>query len=266
MREENNEVVEEKEINESSEVKDEKKKSKAGIIVPLLAAVLAFALVYGGITLVQYLTADNNSNGVENGNKDEEVDVEDSNETDESNDEVDTGATGTTAPEIPITITDTMKNELNNIASIRDRYCFTEKLFYSMNGLLKDLPVESKKFIVIDYYVINNPGVTTISEACYKEIAAKYSFTESFDTIFAGVEKSGNDYVIPPMGCIGPEVVSHNATYEDTGNTITVIDNVTITNQETKEARNIKVIYTFIYSGEGNNITFKLHQVNHEVK
>lgn len=260
MEKEKNEMIEENEIDVVKE-----KKSTMGIIIPLLVAVLVFGLVYGGFMVVEHLNGDNKVSQNENDLKDsEENQVKENDNNNLSSDTENQNIGGTTGEEIPIEITDAMKNELNDIASIKSRYCTTERIFYSMNGFLKDLPLERKKFILIDYYYLHNSGLNTISEASYKAIAAKYEFSESFDTFFAGLEKQGNNYVLPPMGCTGPEVVSHNLTYADTGNTITVIDNVTITNQETNQFETLKVIYTFIYSGEGSNITFRLHQINHE--
>ena len=272
MNEENKEFETEVEKVEETNTVKYKKKSKAGIFVPIIAAVVAFVVVYGGITLVNYLGADKDV--VEKNDIKEDSAKEDSaKEEDNSDDEtvVDTedvvveNVGGTTGPDEVITITEDMKAELNRIASIGDGFCFAERLFFSMNGFTKDLSVDNKRNLIINYYLITHKGSDRINELTFKEIADKYSFTESFDTIMAGYEKVGNEYVLPPVGCVGPERTSHNATYQDTGNTITVIDNVTITNTENSDVRKIKVIYTFIYSKDSNNnITFKLHQVNNE--
>ena len=266
MREENNEVVEEKveEVIETKEVEEvpKKKKSSSGVIIPIIAALVAFAVVYGGITLVTNLGKDNDV--VEKGNEKVEDKQEVENENSEDVVEEDnTAASGSTVPEVPITITEDMKKELNKIANIGDGYCYVQKLFYSMNGKTSDLTYENKKYIVMNYFVLTNPGSDRINEATYKSIAQKYSFNDAFDIVFAGFEKVGDEYVIPPMGCVGPEYVVNNPTYVDSGNTITVTDNVEIRNSENSDVTKIKVIYTFVYSTDSNNnITFRLEQVN----
>ena len=274
MNDENKEIINEEEVKNESEKVEEvvtsqtKKKKKSGILIPILAAVIAFVVVYGGITLVNHLNAKDDVVDKEeskNGSTEVEDNVEEDSSTNTSSDEesVSENVGGTTGPDEVITITDDMKTELNRIAFINDSYCYVEKLFYNMNGFTKDLTTENKKYIIMNYYLLTHNGSNSISETAFKEIAGKYSFTESFDTIMAGFEKVGNEYVIPPMGCVGPEKVTHNATYHDAGNTIAVIDNVTITNTESSEVTNIKVTYTFIYSKDNNNnITFKLYSVN----
>lgn len=269
MNEENKEI---EKVEETPVVKP-KKKSKAGIFIPIIVALVAFVVVYGGITLVTHLSSNNDviEKDEENTKVDSNVDEDNSSaeaeDTETVEDEVVENVGGTTGPDEVIPITDAMKAELNRIASIGDAYCFVERLFFNMNGFTKDLSLENKKYIIVNYYLLTHKGSDRINEVAFKEIAEKYSFTESFDTIMAGYEKVGNEYVIPPMGCVGPERSNHDVTYQDTGNTITVIDNVTITNTETPDVRKIKVIYTFIYSKDSNNnITFKLHQVNSENK
>ena len=272
MNEENKESeTEVEEVEETNTVKY-KKKSKAGIFVPIIVAVVAVVVVYGGITLVTNLGTDKDTVEKSDAKEDSSDDVvnEDNSsdevtDSDSSNDSTNQNIDCTTGPGEVIEITDAMKAELNRIASIGDGFCFAKGLFFSMNGFTKDLSVDNKRNLIINYYLITHKGSHRINELAFKEIADKYSFTESFDTIMAGYEKVGNEYVLPPVGCVGPERTSHNATYQDTGNTITVIDNVTITNTENSDVRKIKVIYTFIYSKDSNNnITFKLHQVNNE--
>ena len=272
MNDENKENVKEVETENVEEVVESKpkKKSKSNILIPILAAVVAFVVVYGGITLVNHLSSKDEEVVNKEDSKEESTEVED--DTDEENvSEDNTEETvpgidgGTTGPDEVITITESMKTELNRIAFINDSYCYVEKLFYNMNSYTKDLTLENKKYIIMNYYLLTHNGSDRISETAFNEITAKYGFTESFDTIMAGFEKVNNEYVIPPMGCVGPERVTHNATYTDSGNTVTVIDNVTITNTESSEVTNIKVFYTFLYSKDSNNnITFKLEKVNSE--
>lgn len=273
MNDENKEFANENEEKNESEKVEEvvatqlKKKKKSSILIPILAAVVAFVVVYGGITLVNHLSSKDDV--IEKDDSKEDVAEDESNADDGSKDvdnedeSVTENVGGTTGPDEVITITEDMKTELNRVAAINNAYCYVEKLFYNMNGFTKDLTLENKKYIVMNYYFLTHSGSDRISETAFNEIAAKYSFTESFDTVMAGFEKVGNEYVIPPMGCVGPERVTHNATYHDAGNTIAVIDNVTITNTESSEVTNIKVTYTFIYSKDSNNnITFKLYSVN----
>lgn len=270
MNEENKDVVNEEEVKNESEKVEEvvasqpKKKKKSSILIPILAAVIAFVVVYGGITLVNHLSSKEEVVDKEE-SKESSVEVEDDTEEEVSTDDesVTESVGDTTGPDEVITITDDMKTELNRIAAINNAYCYVEKLFYNMNGFTKDLTLENKKYIIMSYYLLTHSGSDRISETAFKEIAGKYNFSESFDTVMAGFEKVGNEYVIPPMGCVGPERVTHNATYTDSGNTITVIDNVTITNTESSEVTNIKVTYTFMYfKDSNNNITFRLERVN----
>lgn len=269
MNDENKEIVNESEKVEEVVAAQPKKKKKSSILIPILAAVVAFIVVYGGITLVNYLGSNNEEvvdkeDSKENSAESEDDTVEDSStETNTDDESVTENVGGTTGPDEVIPITDDMKTELNKIAAINNAFCYVEKLFYNMNGFTKDLTLENKKYIIMSYYLLTHNGSDRISEDAFKEIAWKYNFSESFDTIMAGFEKVGNEYVIPPMGCVGPERVTHNATYTDSGNTITVIDNVTITNTESSEVTNIKVTYTFMYfKDSNNNITFRLERVN----
>ena len=55
MNEENKEI---EKVEETPVVKP-KKKSKAGIFIPIIAALVAFVVVYGGITLVNHLISNN---------------------------------------------------------------------------------------------------------------------------------------------------------------------------------------------------------------
>ena len=63
MNDENKEIINEDEVKNESEKVEEvvtsqtKKKKKSGILIPILAAVIAFVVVYGGITLVNHLNA-----------------------------------------------------------------------------------------------------------------------------------------------------------------------------------------------------------------
>lgn len=79
-------------------------------------------------------------------------------------------------------------------------------------------------------------------------------------------EKKNGKYISPPSGCVGTEVITHNVTYSDTGNTIGVIDDATITNTETNEVRNVKIVYSFVYEKNDDKLNFVLYQVNHENK
>ena len=100
------------------------------------------------------------------------------------------------------------------------------------------LDIDKKNTIVVDYFMKNYVKSYTesyylISEKEYKEIAGLYSYTDSFDTMFAGYEKENGSYRILPLGCVGLNYLKHDVSFTDIGDAISLVDNISIVNSDT---------------------------------
>lgn len=257
------------EIKEEVEKKTKENSKSKNIIIGILLIIIAGLLFFIGYNWMDknFLPMDKVDSGeeIDNEVKDEDLVVDDNNQ----NEYV----------EVPIVIpqgssegiTDSMKTEMKKIGLIIDGInqisCGSHMLLMSNNQKLEEFTYDQKLGIVSSYARFNNlviqaNGEQALTRDNYYNIAKKYGFTEDYETIFGSLDKDSNgNYILPVSGCTSPSYLSHNVSFINSGNTITMINDMKIVDTMDNTEKDRKVVYTFQLN---NGSELVLKQVNYQ--
>lgn len=257
------------EIKEEVEKKTKEKSKSKNIIIGILLIIIAGLLFFIGYNWMDknFLPMDKVDSGeeIDNEVKDEDLVVDDNNQNE--------------SVEVPIVIpqgssegiTDNMKTEMKKIGLIIDGInqisCGSHMLLMSNNQKLEEFTYDQKLGIVASYARFNNlviqaNGEQAITRDNYYNIAKKYGFTEDYETIFGSLDKDSNgNYILPVSGCTSPSYLAHNVSFINSGNTITMINDMKIVDTMDNTEKDRKVVYTFQVN---NGSELVLKQVNYQ--
>lgn len=257
------------EIKEEVEKKTKEKSKSKNIIIGILLIIIAGLLFFIGYNWMDknFLPMDKVDSGeeIDNEVKDEDLVVDDNNQNE--------------SVEAPIVIpqgssegiTDSMKTEMKKIGLIIDGInqisCGSHMLLMSNNQKLEEFTYDQKLGIVSSYARFNNlviqaNGEQTLTRDNYYNIAKKYGFTEDYETIFGSLDKDSNgNYILPVSGCTSPSYLVHNVSFINSGNTITMINDMKIVDTMDNTEKDRKVVYTFQVN---NGSELVLKQVNYQ--
>lgn len=264
------------EIKEEVEKKTKEKSKSKNIIIGILLIIIA-----GLLFIIGYGWMDKNFLPMDKANLDEKVD-KNKNEDSEVKDEdlvADDNKQNKPEENVPIVIpqgtdegiTDIMKNEMKRIGLIREDInqisCGSHMLLMSNNQKLEEFTYDQKLGIVSSYAFFNNlvtqsNGNNVLTSDNYYKIAKLYGFTESYETIFGSLGKDSNgNFFLPVGGCTSPSYLAHNVSFINSGNTITMINDMKIVDTMDNTEKYRKVVYTFQVN---NGSELVLKQVNYQ--
>lgn len=257
------------EIKEEVEKKTKEKSKSKNIIIGILLIIIAGLLFFIGYNWMDknFLPMDKVDSGeeIDNEVKDEDLVVDDNNQNE--------------SVEVPIVIpqgssegiTDSMKTEMKKIGLIIDGInqisCGSHMLLMSNNQKLEEFTYDQKLGIVSSYAFFNNlvtqsNGNNVLTSDNYYKIAKLYGFTESYETIFGSLGKDSNgNFFLPVGGCTSPSYLAHNVSFINSGNTITMINDMKIVDTMDNTEKDRKVVYTFQVN---NGSELVLKQVNYQ--